>query len=263
MAAFIFAGGAAGLFAHDLFFKLDGYFVPTNATVRALLLNGTFTTSEAAVARNRIADLSLVGPAGRTRLDTSRVVARGESTEISLRTGGEGTYVLGLAVRPRTIALSGSQFADYLREEGLDDVLAERARRGALADSARERYAKHVKAVFQVGGARSDHYATVLGYQAEVVPLDNPYDLRIGAPLRVRCLVNGRPAVALTVLAGGTTVRGSALPESRTVSDGEGLATIRLTAAGTWYVKFIRMQPASEPGIDYVSRWATLTFEVR
>ena len=41
------------------------------------------------------------------------------------------------------------------------------------------------------------------------------------------------------------------------------MVRFRLEQAGRWYVKFINMIPASEPGLDYVSRWATLTFEVR
>jgi hypothetical protein len=38
---------------------------------------------------------------------------------------------------------------------------------------------------------------------------------------------------------------------------------VTLDAAGTWYVKFVHMVRASEPGLDYESKWATLTFETR
>src|SRR3989449_7585247 len=54
---------------------------------------------------------------------------------------------------------------------------------------ARERYSKHVKAVFQVGRDRSDGFNVTLGYPAEIVPLDNPYGMDRGAALRVRCLM--------------------------------------------------------------------------
>jgi len=254
---------AGPLAAHDLFLKLASYFLPADTPVRVLLLNGSFSKSEGIVARDRIADIALVGPGGRASLDTTAISAQHDTTVLRLRTAGEGTYVLGVSVRPREIALTGAQFNGYLKEEGIEEMLAERTRTGALGEPAKERYAKHVKAIFQVGKARSDAYSLVLGYGAEIVPLDNPYPLAVGATLRVRCLVNGKATPGLTVLAGGVTSRGAAMTEARGVSDSSGEASIRLTSAGRWYVKFIRMQHATAPGITHESQWATLTFEVR
>ncbi len=254
---------AGPLSAHDLFLKLASYFLPANTPVRVLLLNGTFSKSEGGVARDRIADIALVGPGGRTSLDTTAVSTQRDTTILKLRTAGEGTCVLGVSVRPHEIALTGEQFNGYLKEEGIDDMLAERTRTGMLAESAKERYAKHVKAIFQVGKARSDAYSLVLGYGAEIVPLNNPYALAAGAMLRVRCLVNGRATPGLTVLAGGITPGGATMTEARAVSDSSGNASIRLTSAGRWYVKFISMQRSSAPGITHESQWATMTFELR
>ena len=254
---------ASSLAAHDLFLKLTSYFLPPDTPVRALLLNGTFTTSENSVTRDRIADLSLVGPQGRSSLDTTALSPVRDTTHVRFQTGGEGTYVLGVSVRPREIALTGEQFNGYLKEEGLDDVVAERIRSGTLARPAKERYAKHVKAVFQVGTTRSEAWATPLGYPAEIVPLENPYALARGAVLRVRCLLDGQPGANLTVLAGGRTRSGARQPQVKVRSDAEGIAAIPLAAAGTWYVKFIRLRESSEPGITHESQWATLTFEVR
>ena len=146
LAGAVLGGGAASLSAHDLFLKLHSYFLPPHSAVRVLLLNGTFAKSESAVTRERVADLALWGPAGRTSLDTAALSAHHDTTDIHLRTGEPGTYVLGLSVQPREIALTGEQFNGYLKEEGIDDVLAERTRAGMLTEPAKERYAKHVKA---------------------------------------------------------------------------------------------------------------------
>jgi len=251
------------LAAHELFLKLATYFLPPDTEVRALLLNGTFTTSENSVSRDRFADLALAGPQGRTSLDTTGVSPQGDSTLVRFRTGGPGTYVLGLSVRPREIALTGEQFNGYLREEGLDEVLAERTRTGTLGEPARERYAKHVKAIFQVGDGRSEQYAAGLGYPAEIVPLENPYGLRPGDGLRVRCLIRGQPAGGLVVLAGGTSESGSPIREVRARTDSAGIATVPLGTAGRWYVKFISMRRSTEPGLTHESQWATLTFQIR
>jgi hypothetical protein len=45
--------------AHDLFLKLDSYFLPPNSKAIVRVLNGTFQKSEGAVARERLADLSV------------------------------------------------------------------------------------------------------------------------------------------------------------------------------------------------------------
>ncbi len=36
-----------------------------------------------------------------------------------------------------------------------------------------------------------------------------------------------------------------------------------LDAAGTWYIRFINMTKSDDPEIDYRSKWATITFEIR
>jgi hypothetical protein len=47
-------------------------------------------------------------------------------------------------------------------------------------------------------------------------------------------------------------------------TDSAGVARIRIDSRGSWYVKFIHMEPAgTDSTIDYESKWATLTFGVR
>ncbi len=254
---------ASTLLAHDLFIKLDSYFLAPGSAVRVPVLNGTFSSSENAIDRRRIADLSLVTPAERSNLDTMAVSARGDSTFLALRLAGAGTYVLGLSTRPSEIALAGKQFTEYLREEAIRGVLDDRDRAGISGDSARERYSKHVKAIFQVGTQRTNGFATALGYPAELVPLDNPYALGRGDTLRVRCLVDGRPVADQAVLSGGRTRTGVRIQVRELRTNADGVAALPLTARGRWYLKFVRMVPVSDEGVDYESKWATLTFEVR
>ncbi len=263
LATALLVGAATTLAAHDLFIKLESFFVRPGTAIKAPVLNGTFSLSENSIARSRVADLSLVSPAGRVRLDTAAVDASRDTTFLALRTAGPGTYVVGLSTRPNAIALSGPEFTGYLEEEALTSVIAERRKSGTAADSARERYSKHVKAVFQVGDTRTDGYATALGYPAEIVPLENPYTLRHGGSLRVRCLVDGRPAAGLAVLAGGRRPDGSRLERLELASDEQGIVSLPLAARGLWYVKFIHMARVNDPEVDYESKWATLTFEVR
>ena len=253
---------ASGLYAHDLFIKLNTYFLSPGAAVRVPVLNGTFSSSENAINRARIADLSLVTPAGRSQLDTSIVSARHDTTFLSVRLAGSGTYVLAMSTLPSEIALAGKQFSEYLKEEAIQGIIEDRAKAGISADSAHERYSKHVKAVFQVGTERTNDFATVLGYPAELVPLDNPYALKLGDTIRVRSLVDGRPVAAQAVLAGGRTASGTRIAARELKTDSDGVAALALSARGRWYLKFIHMVPLGD-NRNYESKWATLTFEVR
>jgi uncharacterized GH25 family protein len=260
--AALLLGLCSTLAAHDLFLKLTDYMVSPNAAVRITALNGTFTSSSNAVARSRVADLSLVGPAGRERVDTARLSGAGTRTLITARTGASGTYLLGLSIHPSEITLEGPQFNAYLREEGLDHILEARRRAGELDRKATERYAKHVKVIFQAGDSRSDRYGTVLGYPVEIVPLQNPYTLRAGDTLKLRLLVNGAPAAGIEALAGGRALAGGPLRTQHLRADADGVVPVLLSSAGTWYVKFISMTRVSEPKLDYVSQWATITFAI-
>ena len=254
---------ASFAWAHDLVLKLQAYVLAPHSRVVIAVLNGTFTKSEAHVAVERVADVSLVSPAGHARLVPATVWgSRGDSTSLlTLGLGEAGTYVVGVATRPRDSQRAAADFNAFLEADGLPEVLEARRRANELGKDARYRYAKYVKALFQVGAARTGHFGTVLGHTAEIVPLDNPYATRAGAPLRFRCLVNGQPVANQVVFWGGER-GGVVVAEQRAQSDSAGVVALRV-GEGRWYLKFIHMAPTSEPGLDYDSHWATLTFAIR
>jgi uncharacterized GH25 family protein len=250
--------------AHDMFLKPDRFFVPEHSAIDLALINGTFTKSENSIARNRLQDISVVGPAGRSRVDTSAWKAAGDTSFYSVTAGAAGTYVLGVSTRPNIIALTGAEFTEYLTSDGIPDVLAARTRDGESNAAVRERYQKHVKAMVQVGDARSDDYAAALGYPAEIIPVENPYALKVGATLHFRTLVDGKPVGNQYVQFGGRTTSGGRIAMKAVRSNAEGIGEIRLGSGGTWYVKFINMaRLTGDSEADYESKWASLTFAVR
>lgn len=249
--------------AHDLFLKFDSYFLKPHTAATVRLLNGTFRVSENPVARDRMVDVSVIGPKGeRANPPEAGWRDEGKIAVLNFQTADAGTYVAGLYTKPREIALKAAQFNSYLAHDGLPDTLAERKRKGELNKNVRERYSKHVKAVFQVGEARTDSYKTPLGYPVEIIPQQNPYTLKAGDTLEVLCLKDGQPINNQYVLA-GREVKASKSPPSSARTDEKGIARIKLNGTGKWYVKFIHMTPLNGQQIDYESKWVTLTFEVR
>jgi uncharacterized GH25 family protein len=254
---------AATLAAHDLFLKPASFFVAPNSDVDVRVLNGTFTKSESPVTKDRLRDISIVTPGGRSQLDTSAWRDRGDTSVLAFRTGAPGTYVVGASTLPRAIRLTAKQFNDYLASDGVPDVLDARRGAGELEKPAHERYSKHVKTLLQVGDSRGGAFDTALGYPAELVPLDNPYALKAGDMLRVRALVDGRPVANQFVVAGGRTPSGARIRVREVRSDSVGVARVALGVRGHWYVKFIHMASATGDSVTHESKWASLTFQIR
>ncbi len=253
---------ASALTAHDLFFKLDSYFLEPHSAVEVPVLNGTFQVSEGNVTPDRLLDLTLVSSAGAARLDPSSWLATGDTSYLRLRTGDPGTYVVGASTASRVLELSGDDFNEYLAHDGIPDILMERARNRELRSPARERYSKHIKAVFQVGDQRSAGFDAELGYPAELIPMGNPYGITAGGEIGFRAVVDGRPVANQVVLAGGESA-GEMMEERSARTDERGEVQFQVDTPGRWYVRFIHMTPTREEGVDYESKWATLTFEVR
>jgi uncharacterized GH25 family protein len=250
--------------AHDLFFRASTYSLAPDSVATVGVLNGTFSVSENAVSRDRLSDLSLASPTGRVALDRSKWSEAEPKSSVEIATGEPGTYVLGASIHPRMLELDGKAFTAYLKEEGIEEVLALRASQNRQGAPSRERYSKYLKAILQVGDATTDGFSTALGYAAEIVPEANPSRLKAGATMTVRCIVDGKPWARKVIFAGGrrgtTDVR---LPQQRLVTDQAGRATIRLSSAGTWYVKFVAMAEVSDPQANYESKWSSLSFAIR
>ncbi len=190
------------LSSHDMFLKLDTYFLEPNTPSEVKLYNGTFEESGNFIRRKRMADVSMVINGVRSKVDTAQWSNRDSMTVLSFTTGAPGTYVAGVSLDPWEIELAADKFNDYLASDGGADMLESRRAEGVLEQDAVEQYAKHAKVIFQVGDTKSDDWNTTLGYPIEFVPLSNPYDLHPGEELQVKLLFKGQPLANQLVLLG-------------------------------------------------------------
>lgn len=268
IALFVVAALTQGAFAHSLFLKLYTYILEPETPTSIALINGTFHKSDNVIDRDRMVDVSVVGPEeGVVHPELSKWRDEGTTTWLDFRTGQPGTYVMSVSTKARTLEMEAEKFNKYLRNEGVPDTYAERERNGELELPARESYAKHVKAVIQVGEARSGAFDAVLGYPVEIVPLENPYDLAPGDTLPVRVLKEGKPLANQPIFASHADFHdhaedGSHLEAFSGRTDAAGEVRIPIDKATLWYVRLIHMMPAEEEDLDYKSEWATLTFEI-
>jgi hypothetical protein len=250
-------------FGHDLFLKLDSYFLKASAGAVVRFLNGTFNRSDGLIARDRFRDVSLLANGLRSSNPESFSWRdEDKTTLLEFRTGAPGTYLVAASTKPREIDLKAAEFNDYLDHDGIPDTLAERRRDNELGKDIRERYSKHVRAVFQVGDKLTDDYKLPLGYPVEIIPQQNPYALKAGQTLTVLCTLEAEPLKNQFVIAGWESRNGT-LQTMTARTDSQGLANFKLKGAGNWYVKFIQMTRLADATLNYESKWATLTFAIR
>ena len=281
--------GFVVLSSHDMFLKLDAYYLQPNSKAVLQLFNGTFEKSDNVIDRNRMEDVSLVGNGNRTAVDSSDWYEKNDITFLNFNTGNEGTWVAGLSTKARDIELEAEAFNTYLKSDGVLDMLENRKKSNTLNSNAVEKYAKHVKTIFQVGNKRSNDWNVNLGYPLEFIPLQNPYDIHSGHNLEVRLLYNGKPLKNHFVYVG--TEAESTKKVVRHSHDGEeahshshtdaaeasehahpatkqfktnanGVVNIDINKEGTWYLRTIKMIESNDTKLTHESNWATLTFGI-
>lgn len=91
-----FALIATPVFAHDLFLKMDRFFVAVDEKISLTIMNGTFQKSEGSVSFARLKDLVVVLPDGtRTNPKESDFTKDETTSYLSLQPTSAGTYICG------------------------------------------------------------------------------------------------------------------------------------------------------------------------
>lgn len=253
------------LSSHDLFLKAGSFKVQEHSEQELALFNGTFEKSENSISRSRIVKPVISGPDYMFIPGDADWYDKNDITWLRFRSGGAGTYLAGISTLPRSIELTADEFNEYLEHDGILDVLEQRKTDAELGLEATESYAKHVKAIIQVADKHSDHYARVLGYPVEFVPLSNPYLASEGEVMTFRLLQSGNPLAGQLVYYRNTSEHhdsGDHHEEGSARTDEKGEFSVKIDHEGIWYLRTIHMVKSEENGIDYVSNWATLCFEI-
>ncbi len=277
------------LCSHDLYLKMEHYFLQPTQEATLSLYNGTFEKSENLITRDRMLDASFVAHGKRAAINPEEWQDPDSTiTQLTFTTGEAGTYVAGVSTKARNIELTADKFNSYLEHDGVLDMLEQRTKTNTLDQDAVESYQKHVKAIYQVGDAKTDDWSTVLGYPIEFVPQANPYEKFSGEKLEVQLLLNGAPLSNQLVYAkhiksthghshdehthehDGSSHSHSHGGEEHTHTDGQqlrtnnrGIVQVDLPEDGIYYLRTIHMVTVTDrEELTHESKWATLTFGV-
>lgn len=174
-----------------------------------------------------------------------------------------GTYLLAMERNWSYITLEPDKFEDYLREDEMDYIIGERAKLGEAKKEGKERYSRFIKALVQVGDKRDKTFAKRASLRLEILPLANPYSLKIGDSLPVQIMFESKPLADKVLFADNRD--GEAIVKQRLVTDKDGKATIKLERKGVWLVRLVFMQRCAKncEGADWESFWGALSFGVK
>jgi hypothetical protein len=161
---------------------------------------------------------------------------------------------------PKLIKLEADEFNNYLVSDGLLHIYQLRRKEGALDKPGRERYSKSPKAIMQVGTDGGGDPSRVVGLPLEIVPLRNPFALRVGDTLRVRVLFRDKP-LAGAMLGWDVPGEGS-LPLGTVRTDSKGEALVPISQTGLTTIRLTHMIRPNETEYEWESFWTTLTFRI-
>jgi len=166
-----------------------------------------------------------------------------------------GAYLGVAMVSAQTIEMKGQEFTDYLKEEGLENIIAARKTAGESDKTTKERYARYAKIAIRNGAGPGAHLTRASGLRAEFVPASDPTMVRRGGALTVQLLAEGKPVsfAAVSAVSGEQAMRAQ--------TDKDGRATFSIDRAGAWLIKTVHMVRLAQPSeAEWESYWVTLAF---
>jgi uncharacterized GH25 family protein len=243
------------LFASFALSAHDTYLMPAKFTVKpgkplfvSVHTGDSFPVSEHPTAPDRLI----------TSLTDLRIAGR--ATHGIAEVTKAGSMYVTAQTKPKLSVLAAEKFEAYLTEEGLHQIVLERKEKRQSGMPGRELYSKYAKALLTVDVPDAG-FLKPSGLPIEIVPQADPTTLAPGSTLQALVLWNGKPAPGIQVerawAHGGKSDRKVI---GRT--DARGRIDIPVDSPGRWRLHAVHMRASTQPGADWESHWASLTFEV-
>ncbi len=195
------------------------------------------------------------------QIDLTELSIKSDTNDITLKFKNEGSHLLALQTKNSFIALEAQKFNEYLKDDGIDNIYALREKKGELGKPSKEFYRRCAKTLIQVGAKSDDVFKQNTGMPLEIIPMQNPYFLKIGDKLTIKLLFEGKPLVDKMVVAWNKTPTTKTRHQKFRTND-KGEMTFLLDQKGYWMISSVQMiSLENNPEGDYQSFWGNLTFE--
>jgi uncharacterized GH25 family protein len=243
--------------AHETWLMPERFSVDPGTTLAMDLTSGSaFPALDAAIEPSRVTKAAY--RVARHTADLTALTPAEHSLRLNATLGEAGIATLWVDLAPRTIELAPKDVEEYLTEIGASDLVKQRW----LATPGkrwREMYSKHAKAFVRVGDGGSDRsWSEPVGMFLEIVPQSDPTKLVAGGELIVEVLRDGGTIPSFSIAMSREGSPGQQMQKT----DGGGLATFKLDAAGRWLVHGTLLRAMPGPDVEWESHFAALTVDV-
>ena len=246
--------------AHEFWLEPDKFFFAAGENVRIHFKVGeNFIGEPWNVKLNRIERIEL--HSAKQVSDLKREIKEGADDHLQVLLATEGTHMLVMQSNNSFIKLDGEKFTEYLKADGLDEILALRNKTQTSADSAAEFYSRHTKLIIQAGSKTDETYKKLCHLPIEIIPETNPYTLKKGDVIKFKILFQGKPLFGAKVKVWNrhdhrTTVQ-------NIFSQQDGMIETHVSNPGAWMVSVVKMVPIKDPQAEWQSYWGSLVFGIR
>jgi uncharacterized GH25 family protein len=169
-----------------------------------------------------------------------------------------GLTLLGLSSAANVRSMPKSRFADYLKEQGLDELAKQFE--SNKKPFVKERITWFSKTLVKAEKNSRGTYDEKGGQQLEIVLLQNPYKLKYGDDMTAQILMLGKPLKLANVEVLTQALNGSVYTTNYRTDD-DGKIYFKVNRTGTWLVRLIQTSTAAaDAGADYETFGANFTF---
>ncbi len=244
--------------AHEFWIDAETYQVPPSGQIVANLKNGQLFegTPQAYLPRN-FTRFDVV------QSDTLRPVEGrlGDRPALNVPAPVDGLVAVVHETTPSFVNYAEwEKFQKFADHKDFKDIAARHAANGFPAAPFRERYTRHVKALFGVGSGQGIDRA--VGLKTEFVALTNPYDPGFGDQMEVQVLYLGQPRADAQVEVFDRAASGEVVVTLHRTDD-NGIARIPVTSGHSYLFDAVVLQPIlGDEKAVWDTFWAALTFAV-
>jgi uncharacterized GH25 family protein len=185
---------------------------------------------------------------------------QGDSLQLSFTK--EGTQMIIFNSNNSFITLNPKKFDEYLTEDGLGYIRAERKKYGEENKPSNEYYQRSVKTIVQVGRQLSTACTNPTLLPLDIIPLTNPYQKNSNAMISFKVLFKGKPLknnlLKYWVKKGNAKVT---MQDVKTNTDGIVIVPQKIGIIMLSGVYMERVE--NDTKAQWQSYWGSCTFEVR
>lgn len=248
-------------FAHDCWLQPDKFYIGLEALLFARLVVGHRMKPEKELPLEKAMTPRLELFTNKGCIGLLPLFAEGDIPAVKYHHGVEGPGLLVMDRDFTAINLNNEKFSTYLTHEMHTELLP--MVEFSSHDEQKERYARCMKALIQVGdNSDGEIHDKVIGQKLEIILDYNPCHCKPGDFINITVLFEGRPLAGRYVTIYQKNLQ-SQVSEKFVKTDQNGRAAFRVNGPGICLIRLVHLYPCPDnESLDWESYWSSFCFEI-